>query len=212
MKNFLKLLGMLVMVISLASCSKSSRHEDRIVTDLNEIFDPENETYTDWNRTEVDDDLMEAFGLYYDPDIRAYRQKYQYYANENDVTHKKERRGKPLNPITGHLILMVLLLVAGEGYLLYATYVQAKKLHRIVWMWMVNCFMGGLASFVVLSLSRPLEYDADLDIRQEPDLLGTATFVVNLYIVLVIAIAVHLYFAIMRNPDIATEFFQPKYW
>jgi len=203
-----KILGMLVLVISLASCSKEEQHEDRIVTDLNEIFDPENETYTDWNHTEIDEDLLEAFGLYYDYDIKAFRQKYEYYANENDVTHKKESRGKPLNPITGHLILMVLLMVAVEGYLLYATYVQAKKLHRIVWIWMVNCIMGGgLASFIVLSLSSPLEFDNDLDIRQEPDLLGTAVFVVNLFVILIIAVGVNLYINILRNPEIVTEFF-----
>lgn len=210
MKKFLKILGILVLVISLASCSKEEQHEDRIVTDLNEIFDPfdpENETYTDWNHTEADEDLMEAFGLYYDPDIRAYRQKYEYYA-KNDKNHEKRKSREPLNPIKGHLIMMVLLLVAGEGYLLYATYVQAKKLHRIVWIWMVNCIMGGgLASFIVLSLSSPLEFDKDLDIRQEADLLGTAMFVVNLFVILIIAVGVNLYINILRNPEIVTEFF-----
>ncbi|MCM1094411.1 MAG: hypothetical protein NC421_10695 [Lachnospiraceae bacterium] len=207
MKKFLKILGILVLVISLASCSKEEQHEDRIVTDLNEIFDPEDETYTDWNHTEVDEDLMEAFGLYYDYDIKAFRQKYEYYA-KNDKNHEKRKSREPLNPIKGHLIMMVLLLVAGEGYLLYATYVQAKKLHRIVWIWMVNCIMGGgLASFIVLSLSSPLEFDKDLDIRQEPDLLGTAMFVVNLFVILIIAVGVNLYINMLRNPKIVTDFF-----
>lgn len=207
MKKILKILGMLVLVISLASCSKEEQHEDRIVTDLNEIFDPEDETYTDWNHTEVDEDLMEAFGLYYDYDIKAFRQKYEYYA-KNDKNHEKRKSMEPINPIKGHLILVIMLMVAVEGYLLYATYVQAKKLHRIVWIWMVNCIMGGgLASFIVLSLSPPLEFDKDLDIRQEPDLLGTAMFVVNLFAILIIAVGVNLYMNILRNPKIVTEFF-----
>lgn len=197
---------MLSLLMSVLSCSRASRHEDRIVTDLNEIFDPDNETYTDWNYTEIDDDLKEAFGVYYDPDIHAYRQKYEYYAGENEVKYEKEKRSKPLNPITGHLIWLVLLVVSAKAYLIYSTWVQAKKLHRVAWMWIVNCIMGGLASFIVLALSRELEYDKDLDIRQERDLLGTTMFVMNLFGILVIAVGVSFYIAILRNPHAINEF------
>ena len=49
-------------IYGLTSCS-AKEDEDRIVYDLNEIFDPEHKGDTDWNYTEIDQEWMDNAGL-----------------------------------------------------------------------------------------------------------------------------------------------------
>lgn len=76
MTEYIKYLLLLVPIMMLCSCSQKHKvEEDKIITDLNEVFDPRHEGDTDWNYTEIDEDWLEDLGLYYDRNIGAYRQK-----------------------------------------------------------------------------------------------------------------------------------------
>ena len=104
----------------MSSCS-DRKQEDRIIYDLNEIFDPNHDGNTDWNYTEIDDEWMEGAGLYFDSSIGEIRQKAEF-----DKTRKR-KDNKPLNPITGRIIVLIVIWVAINAYLAYCAYVQSKK-------------------------------------------------------------------------------------
>lgn len=186
-------------LVFLSSCSEK-KQEDRIIYDLNENFDPNHEGDTDWNYTEIDEYWMEEADLYYDSSIGEIRQKAEY-----DKTSKKHSH-KPMNPITGRIIQLIAVWLAMNGFLLYGAYVQAKKLHRRTFMWMCNCFIGGMPTFIVLSLAPALKFNKDLEFREEPDLLGMMMFFGNLSVVVMVYIVVSTYFMMVRNPEILIDF------
>ncbi len=188
-----------VVLLSISSCNKEPA-EDRIVTDLNEIFDPNNEGFTDWNYTEIDEEWIENAGLYWDSSIGEYRQKAEY------AKKTEKRKYKAMNPITARIIQLVLVWLAINGFLVYCAYVQAIKLNRRPLMWMVNCFLGGIPTFIVLSLAPSLKYNKDLDIREESDLLGLVMFFSSVASFLMIYIIVSTCFMILENPQVLVDF------
>lgn len=114
MKRFVKYILVLLAIITTTSCSHNDEQEDKIITNLNDIFDPEHESDTDWNYTEIDEDWLSDFGLYYDKEIKAYRQKKAF--------QKNNTKSKPINPIPLYITLSVILFLIFEIWLLYATY------------------------------------------------------------------------------------------
>lgn len=183
----------------LCSCSKKSEvEEDKIITDLNEVFDPQHKGDTDWNYTEIDEDWLEEVGLYFDSNIGAYRQK------QSIQKHKKE--SKPMNPITMYIILFGLCFLLFEIWLLYATYQVAYSKHRKIGLWLFNCFLGGIWTFIVLSLSNELRYNEDLDFREESDLLGITIAIGNSAFLILMFIIIRLYIMIYTNPYILRDF------
>ena len=148
---------------------------------------------------------MEGAGLYFDSSIGEIRQKAEF-----DKTRKR-KDNKPLNPITGRIIVLIVIWVAINAYLAYCAYVQSKKLNRRTWIWVFNCLIGGIPSFIVLSLSPSLKYNRELDIREEPDLLGQVMFFSNISVLLIIYIIISTYFMIMSNPEVLIDFVGNKY-
>lgn len=192
---------LLLVITGLSACS--DKKEDRIVTDLNEIFDPNHIGETDWNYTEMDEEWLEVSGLYYDNSIGAYRQKAEYV----DQYEQKER--KPMNPIKTYLILIGVLLIAMECGILYATYLQARKSHRIIWVWITNTLLGGVMCFIVLALAPALKHDKELDIREEPDLLGLVMLSWHIFVFLMIVLACKMLITITAEPHVLEEFIKP---
>ena len=175
----------------ISSCSKThQKKEDRIITDLNEVFDPNHEGDTDWNHTEIDEDLMTDMGLYYDEKIKAYRQK----------TEDRIEETSPPNPIMGNLISMGLLYIIFEIWLMYATYKVACRRKRIIWLWLINCLMGGIYSFVILCLSKELEYNSELEYREEADLLGITMTLGNIMAFIILYMLSRTFVMIINEP------------
>lgn len=199
MKTFVKYILVLFTTLLTFSCSQDKEEqEDRIITDLNEIFDPRHEGDTDWNYTEIDEDWLEDVGLYYDSNIGAYRQK------QSIQKHKKE--SKPMNPITIYITLFGLCFLLFEIWLLYAAYQVAYSKHRKIGLWLFNCFLGGIWTFIVLSLSNELRYNEDLDIREESDLLGITIALGNITFLILIFLIIRLYIVMYTNPYILRDF------
>lgn len=202
MKLLFRIIFLIWIIIPITSCSKRHEaHEDKIITDLNEVFDPNHEGNTDWNYTEIDKDWLDDVGLYYDYNIGAYRQKQSY--QEQD----KQYNRKPMNPITTFIILTAIFVIFFEIWLLYATYQIANNKHRIMWIWLFNSLIGGIGNFVILSLSKSLKHNKDLDIREEPDLLGTTIALGNATILIILCLLYRLYLIIAGNPEVLKDFF-----
>lgn len=111
-----------------------------------------------------------------------------------------------MNPITGRIIQLIAILIAINVFLVYCAYAQSKKLNRRTGIWMFNCLIGGVPSFIVLALSPALKYDKDLDIREESDLLGLVMFYNNISVFLMIYIIISTFFMIIKNPEIFIDF------
>lgn len=93
-----------------------------------------------------------------------------------------------------------------EIWLLYAAYQVAYSKHRKIGLWLFNCFLGGIWTFVVLSLSNELRYDEDLDIREESDLLGITIALGNVAFLIIMLLMIRLYIAIDTDPYILRDF------
>lgn len=198
MKVYLKCLLPFISIILLSSCSQKHEEEDKIITDLNEVFDPLHEGETDWNYTEIDEDWLEETGLYYDYKVKAYRQK--------QSTQKEIKKNKPMNPITTFIILSVIFFLSFECWLLHATYQIAFSKHRICWIWLFNSLVGGIGTFIVLALSRELKHDKDLGLREEPDLLGITIAAGNATLLVILVLFYRLYLIIESNPSVLRDF------
>lgn len=111
-----------------------------------------------------------------------------------------------MNPITGRIIQLIAIWIAINVFLVYCAYVQSKKLNRRTVMWMFNCLIGGVPSFIVLSLSPALKYNKDLDIREESDLLGLVMFFSNISVFLMLYIIISTYVMIIKNPEVFIDF------
>lgn len=186
----------------MSSCSKNQElQEDKIITDLNEVFDPNHEGNTDWNYTEIDQEWLDDVGLYYDYNIGAYRQK-----QSNQKQHTEYNR-KPMNPITTFIILTAIFVIFFEIWLLHVTYKVAYNKHRIIWVWLFNSLIGGIGTFVILSLSKSLKHNKDLNIREEPDLLGTTIALGNAIVLIILGLLYRLYLIIAANPEVLKDYF-----
>lgn len=100
-----------------------------------------------------------------------------------------------MEQISTVIFLTAIILVVFEGWLLSATYDVAKGKHRIVWVWLLNSLLGGMGAFVILSLSQELQYDEDLEVRKEPDLLGTTMAMGNITLIFIFIILYYLLFS-----------------
>ena len=237
MKNIFLYSFILIVFITLSACSKNkevsedntivdlnindnNESEDRIVTDLNEIFDPDYKGGTDWNYTEIDEDWLTEAGLYYDYSIGAFRQKktlrQQAYEDkaklEREAIIEQEKKlenykNKSMNLIISTITIIAIIYILFVLLLLYATYKEASNKHRIIGIWLFNCLVGGIWSFVILSLSRELKHDEDLDFREEPDLLGITIAAGNIMTLATLYFLIKLYFNIIANPKILTDLF-----
>ncbi len=111
-----------------------------------------------------------------------------------------------MNPISSYMLLIIFIFIVVELLLMYATYLQATKLNRVAWVWIINSIFGGVFSFVVLSLSPKLKYNYELGYREEFDLLGWVLFMFHVFVVLVFLILFKMYSAIAQNPRILEDF------
>ena len=200
--RFFKPLIVLLSTLMLASCHNSNEDncEDKIVKDLNDVFDPKHEGETDWNYTEIDEEWLEDVGIYYDNKSNTYRQR--------TTIQKQKKESKPINPITINLIFIGGCFLLFELWLLYATYKQAADKHRIIWVWLFNSFVGGVWSFIILSLSKGLRYNEKLDIRGETDLLGITIALGNITLFIFLYLVIRLYLVISANPRILADFLE----
>lgn len=202
-KSIMKCLRFLLIILCpfIISCS-TSEEEDKIITDLNDIFDPKGEGDTDWNYTEIDADWMEDLGIYFDYSIGKYRQKFEY----AKLLDNKKKSREQINPITLRLYLLGIIFLLFIAWLIYATYCEAIRQNRIIWLWIVNSLLGGVSSFIILSLSRVLKYDNELGYREETDFLGITILLGNIVVILTIFLVINTYNLISNQPDILRNF------
>lgn len=100
-----------------------------------------------------------------------------------------------MEQISTIIFLIAIILIVFEGWLLSATYQVAMSKHRIVWVWLLNSLLGGMGAFVILSLSKELECDEELEVRKEPDLLGTTMAMGNITLIFILIILYYLLFS-----------------
>lgn len=101
-----------------------------------------------------------------------------------------------MEQISTVIFLTAILFIVFEGWLLSATYQLAYSKHRIIWVWLLNSFLGGIGAFVILALSQELKYNEDLEIREEPDLLGTTLAMGHVTLILTLII---IYYLLISN-------------
>ncbi|MDE6642503.1 MAG: hypothetical protein K2K27_00180 [Muribaculaceae bacterium] len=112
-----------------------------------------------------------------------------------------------MNLIISTIAIIAIIYILFVLLLLYATYKEASNKHRIIGIWLFNCLVGGIWSFAILSLSRELKHDEDLDFREEPDLLGITIAAGNIMTLATLYFLIKLYFNIIADPKILTDLF-----